>query len=277
MNFLFKFKKIGLALFFLFLLIYPKQCYLQEKPIVVIIPSYNNMKWYKKNLTSVLNQKYNNYRIIYINDCSTDNTGAAVQAFLRRKDKKRKVTFINNKQRLGALHNLYNAINKCANSEIIVTVDGDDWLFNSNVLHIINKIYTNNNVWLTHGTFTEFPSKTTSWSEPIPKSIINSNNFRDYKSPTHLRTFYAGLFKKIRKEDLLYQGRFWEMTWDMAIMLPMIEMAGNRHMFIDKILYVYNIANPINDNKVNSDLQTHYDHIIRNMPKYSVIKEDKIF
>ena len=45
-----------------------------EKPIVVVIPSYNNERWVENNLTSVFKQNYQNYRVIYVDDCSTDNT-----------------------------------------------------------------------------------------------------------------------------------------------------------------------------------------------------------
>jgi hypothetical protein len=45
--------------------------------------------------------------------------------------------------------------------------------------------------------------------------------------PSHLRTFYAWLFKKIKKE-LCYQGTFASMTGDIAMMLPMIKMTTIR-------------------------------------------------
>jgi len=48
--------------------------HIPEKPIVVVIPSYNNSKWCDWNLSSVFQQKYNNYRVVYIDDCSNDNT-----------------------------------------------------------------------------------------------------------------------------------------------------------------------------------------------------------
>ena len=69
-------------------------------------------------------------------------------------------------------------------------------------------------------------------------------------------------------EDLQYEGRFFSMTWDQAMMFPMIEMAGERHAFIPEITYVYNMSNPINDNKVDPQLQRDLEVFIRSKPPY---------
>src|SRR5258708_6051747 len=56
---------------------------LSEYAMAIVIPSYNNEKWYEKNLQTVLNQQYSNYRILYVNDCSTDDTGNLVEQYLK--------------------------------------------------------------------------------------------------------------------------------------------------------------------------------------------------
>ena len=56
--------------------------YGEQKPIVVIIPSYKNAQWYQRNLDSVCFQNYSNYRIIYIDDCSPDGTADLVQSYI---------------------------------------------------------------------------------------------------------------------------------------------------------------------------------------------------
>jgi hypothetical protein len=58
------------------------------------------------------------------------------------------------------------------------------------------------------------------------------------------------------------------MTWDQAMMFPMIEMAAERHAFISEPIYVYNMANPINDNKVDPQLQRDLEALIRAKPPY---------
>ena len=71
------------VLHLIFLFLFCKIC-AYEKHIVVVVPSRNNSQWYKKNLDSVLNQKYSNYQVIYIDDQSTDNNGILVENYLKK-------------------------------------------------------------------------------------------------------------------------------------------------------------------------------------------------
>jgi hypothetical protein len=63
------------------------------------------------------------------------------------------------------------------------------------------------------------------------------------------RTFYAWLFKKIKKEDLKaqnvsgYKGHFYPYSNDLAMMYPMLEMSGKHTVFIPKIAYIRNRSN----------------------------------
>lgn len=249
---------------------------LEEKPFVVIIPSYNNIKWYRSNLDSVLNQNYTNYRIIYVDDCSTDGTSEAVREYLNQTNSKVSIDFIVNYERVGAMANLYGAIHSCKDHEIAVLVDGDDWLYHDDVLKHLNEVYSSGEIWFTHGNLIEYPMGNVTWCEPIPTRVIESRTFREFKCPSHLRTFYVWLFKKIRLQDFLYKGEFLRMAWDMAIMYPLAEMAEERHAFVSDVNYAYNMSNPINDNKVDADLQNVLDRVIRNRPAYQRLDHTEI-
>lgn len=236
---------------------------------VVVIPSYKNIKWYEKNITSALTQNFNNYRVIYTDDCSPDGTGDAVEAFLEKNNKKDLVTFIRNSERIGALENLYNMIHSCEDDEIIVTLDGDDWFFGPNVLRKLDQVYSDPNVWMTWGQYKNLDGSP-GCSREIPRHVIASNSYRRYRwCSSHLRTFYTWLFKQIRKEDLLDKdGKFYPMGWDLVFMFPMLEMSGGRGRFIAEPLYVYNTDNPIQDWKTNIKLQQGTEMIIRKKPPY---------
>lgn len=242
----------------------------QTNKFVVIIPSYNNEEWYFKNLTSVLTQKYPHYRIIYIDDVSTDNTLQCVKNYIAQFDQENKITLIANQQRQGALANFYHTIHSCESNEIIVMLDGDDWLADENTLSILNNAYSDPQVWITYGQFKEYPSGRLGGARQLPDYVIKQRSYREYDwVTTHLRTFRAFLFHNIQKEDLMHNGAFFPMAWDLAIMFPILEMAGDHSKFISDILYIYNRATPINDNKVNVQLQMYLDQTIHHMPKYS--------
>lgn len=245
---------------------------LPEKPFAIIIPSYNNKNWYKRNLNSVFSQHYHNYRIIYIDDCSPDNTGQMVNEYIKLLNMEHKITVITNEERNGALANIYKAIHLCQPHEIIVNLDGDDWLAHPFVLNHLNAIYQDSNVWLTYGQFQWWPKNVPGFSHNVPTDILEQNKIRDYGWATSaLRTYYAGLYQKIKKEDLLYNDVFFPMAWDLAIMFPMIEMAGTHCKFVDEILYIYNTESNINDHKVNGTQQIDLGNIVRGKPRYSKI------
>ena len=249
-----------------------------EKKLVVIIPSYNNAQWYKKNIDSVLSQKYANYCVLYIDDCSPDKTGKLVKKYLSEKDTYNRVKLIQNKKRVGAMANWYTAIHSCADSDIIVSLDGDDWFAHDTVLQRINKEYSDPHVWLTYGNYVTWPRESKGVCKPIPSFICWSNLFRNYPwVSTHLRTFYAALFKKIDKNDLMDNGVFLSVLCDWAMMYPMLEMAGKHICFISDVLYVYNTGNPINDSKVDLQKMLYYERVIRTKSRYRSLQGELLF
>jgi len=113
-----------------------------DKNFVIVIPSYKNSQWCEKNISSALNQNYNNFRIIFTDDNSSDDTFDKVEKIVRNHPKSDKCSIHKNKVRIGALENLYNMIVRCNDEEIVITLDGDDWLAHDNVLATLNRVYS---------------------------------------------------------------------------------------------------------------------------------------
>lgn len=254
-----------------------KKKYIQDKEFVIVTASYKNAEWYKRNLDSIFNQKYSNYRIIYIDDASPDNTGKLVQDYIIECGMQDKTTFIQNELRQGCpLANIHKATYLCQPHEIIVIVDGDDWLTHDNVLNRLNEIYQDPDVWCTYGQFIWFPFDIEGFAFATNEGVIANNSIRSAAwNITHLRTYYAGLYHKIALDDLLYEGRFYPMTGDLAIMYPIIEMAGRHAQFVPDVIYYYNAENMLNENKVNLDLQGKCGHHILCREPYKPL--DKLF
>jgi glycosyltransferase involved in cell wall biosynthesis len=219
----------------------------KEKLIEVIIPSYNNRFIYKKNLSSVLTQKYTNYHITYIDDCSTDGTGDLVSKFIKNNNLEKKITLIKNEKNIGALANIHKAVHMCHDESIVVLLDGDDWFAKKDtILSLINKMYSAKDIWLTCGNFTLFPkSLVCSQDSSIPHYIKNCEQTMGIIAP--VRTWYAWLFKKIGFEYFLYEGEFFSTCSDFAYIVPMRELAEERNLFIPDILYTYNVSGQQHD------------------------------
>lgn len=246
----------------------------KSRHIVVVTCSYNNRHIYDKNLDSILSQDYDNFNLVYIDDRSWDGTYTLVKQYIRDHNCDDRILLICNRNRQLALANLYENIHRCNKESIIVLVDGDDWFTDSKVLSFINETYQNSNVWLTYGQFIIHPEGDKGFNVPYPLEIVQRNGFRYYAhTASHLRTFYAGLFHHIFIDDLKFQGEFFPMCYDLAIMFPMLEMARTHFKFIDVPLLVYNNSNPLNDHKVDKHMQRKLDLIIRARTCYREISD----
>jgi len=245
-----------------------------HKEIVVVTASYNNKEWYKQNLDSIFSQDYPYFSVIYIDDVSPDGTGDLVEAYLKDHPQGHRVTLIKNEERCGALANQYHAIHSCDDKAIIVIADGDDFFADETVLSYVAQVYEHEDVWLTYGQFKCWRGGSRVYCQPASPCVIKKNLFRASRSYlSHLRTFYAALYKKIKLEDLLYQGDFFSVNADMATMYPMVEMACNGHfMCMPKVLYLYNNSNPINDHRVNRKEQLSLEKFIRNKKPYEALE-----
>lgn len=244
-----------------------------EKPFVIVVPSYNHEAYCEQNILSIVNQQYGNFRIIFIDDGSKDETYERVKALIDRSQNKDKVTLLKNWESQGALKNLYTAIHTCKADEIIVPVDGKDLMAHPFVLKKLNKIYANAEIWMTYGNYLDYPSykQKPRLCQKFPKSVLRSHRFRHYKWVTaHLHTFYAGLFQKISPEHLTRDGTFLPVAGEIAMMIPMLEMAAGHFQFIDDVLYLHNRTHPLNERIV---LQNSYDRYVRSLPSYQPLEQ----
>ncbi len=249
------------------------KAYVQDPYFVVVICSYNNSAWYRNNLDSVFMQDYLNYHVIYIDDYSSDQTAELVACYIQEKKLAHQVTLIRNNSRFYKLANIYSAVHQCNDTDIIIELDGDDWLSDCHVLSYLAQVYRDSTVWLTYGSYKQWPQPGAIHCRKIHPTIIQTNAFRRYPWVTGaLRTYYAGLFKKIKQEDLQENGIFFEVAADVAYMFPMLEMSASHSYFIAKILYIYNTASTINDFKQHAIRQWQVAEIIRNKESYTPLE-----
>ncbi len=233
----------------------------------IVVPLFNAEKYIEKCLNSIINQSYKKFQVQVVDDCSGDSSYEIASSIC--KDHKN-LKMLRNPRRIGALNNISNLLStkiKKPTKTIDLIIDGDDYLYSGDVFHIIKEKYIQTNCLITYGS--HISSKGVQ-GKKYPRLVREFNLFRKYFwYGSHLRTFRHDLWLAINPKDLLNKNQeFYSVAWDLAIMLPMLEMAGNRQEFISDVLYAYNDNNPISDHRIRRKEQIQSAREIRQKKIY---------
>ncbi len=247
----------------------------------VIVPSYNSLKWIKKTLDSIKKQAYSAYDVCVIDDASTQVGQQDLIAHYCQTatTKQQRWHAILHTQNQGALANIVEGIKALnpTDEDVILLVDGDDWLYNKQVFSKIAMAYQQQAVLMTYGQFVTYPRWQKGWCRPISTDLLNKKNFRQADFVfSHLRTFKYKIWKLIKEHDLKDdQGNYFKTAWDLAILYPLLEMTGGTScQFIEEFLYVYNMANPLNDCIAHTKLQADTANFIRAKQPYAQLFDE---
>jgi len=233
----------------------------------IVVPVFNAEKYIEKCLNSILKQSYKRFQVQVVDDCSSDYSYEIASSICQDKDN---FKVFKNNRRIGALHNISKLLNtkiKEPSKTIDLIIDGDDYLYSSDVLNIVEEKYVQTNCLITYGSHI---SSTGVKGKKYPSLVREFNLFRKYFwYASHLKTFRHDLWLSLNNQDLLNKnGEYFSVASDLAIMFPLLEMAGNRQEFISEILYFYNEDNPISDHKIRRKEQILAAKEIRQKNKY---------
>ncbi len=207
---------------------------------VILVTQRNAAPYIRKCLDSVISQSWTNYEVIIMDDGSDDGTWEIIQKEYPQ------FQAIHTQKQKYHIRNFIAGIHLAATNkdDIIVFLSGDDYLYSTDVLEYLNQVY-GKDIWMTYGNFIRT-------SGLHGKGCFDIEDTRKYRKSgkwlaSHLVTCRKKLFDAIKDEDLRYSnGEYPNNSFDCAMLYPMIEMCGQRHMrFVDKILYVYNDQNPV--------------------------------
>lgn len=217
----------------------------------IISPTYNAVDWITHHLQTVKNQTYKKYEHVVIDDRSTDGTSRILESWAGQ------ITYFKNDEHKGAAYSHWRATeylrDRC---DIIIHLDGDDWLLHNRVFEIIVGAYKDPNVMVTYGGYLP-----TDLSFPLvymhPSKLEPRDAIRNGWTYSHLRTFRSQLAKHLTELDFKDDSGNWlSSAADVAIMSPIIELAGlSRVKRIETFLCQYNRFSNINDDKIMLDKQ----------------------
>jgi glycosyltransferase involved in cell wall biosynthesis len=205
--------------------------------ISVILPTYNggtrgDGKYLKQAIESVLNQTYENFGLIIINDGSKDNTEEIIQSY-----KDNRIIYLKHESNKG-LPSARNTGLKKATGEYIAFVDDDDYYYKNKLEEQINFMIENNiNVCVCNGDIVDKNKNKLRTTNNL-KSSINTEDIFLYTNtisvfPTTLM-INRSVFKEVGyfKEYLRYSE-----DWDFMIRVSY----KYQILVLSKILFAYRI------------------------------------
>jgi len=218
-----------------------------------------------------MSQTHKDFMCYITHDLSTDNSVKLVKEFI--KNDNRFILLDDSDKKLYQAGNFDRVIRNnpsIGDNEVLIEVDGDDYLPDTNVFNRINELYKDENVWIANGSF--------SYSNGHPgfsQKQTNLDNLRGARfTASHIRTWRAFLWRNIKEEDLRDgDGNYWQWSGDLCFMFPMLEMSGEEHYrFMTDVNYMYNAENPINEHKVDMSMVTDHATKIRNKTPYDKLE-----
>ena len=167
----------------------------------------------------------------------------------------------------------FQILTECLKSEapdtIVVSLDLDDWLARPDALAIVQK-HHDDGAWMTWGSF-KFSDGRKGFA-----SDFSGDARTEPWVLTHLKSYRAGIFNRIRVDDLKMGGEWLTHARDLAVMLPAYEMCPpERRHFIDEVLYVYAYEHSTEfrgPESVRQHERTCVAHV-RSRPRYEIVEK----
>lgn len=187
----------------------------------IIIPNYNEEKYIRRCLESIFNQTINklNYEVIVIDDGSTDSSMDIIKEY--------NVKLLNS-NRLGAGGARNKGID-VAKGKYIILLDGDDYLYENNVLEKLDKELDNQDI-----VFVKYKQILGQEEKIVEENNLNTLEEQIYKSNHFCCTLKC--FKKELAEDIRYKNKSYHE--DISFTLELMCKAKTL-LYFNEILYVY--------------------------------------
>ena len=215
--------------------------------IIVTVTLYNSADIVERTLSSIMGQSYKNFVCYITDDISTDNSADVVEKFIEGDDRFHLIRNTEKRYQVGNYDLICRDTVDIDDEDIVVEVDGDDWLANSKVFERVIETYNGGDIWISNGSF-KYADGRMGFSQPV--TDLKTLRHGPYTA-SHLRTWKIFLWRAMKPEDLRDEnGDWWSAACDLIFMYDMFEMAGLEHYtFMDTIHYIYNDQNPINEHK----------------------------
>ena len=194
--------------------------------ISVIVPVYNTSKYLSKCIDSLINQTFDDYEIIFINDGSTDNSANVIKKY-----KNSKIKLINKKNEGQALAR--NLGIKKAKGDYIMFVDSDDYIDKDTLKITYKKALETKADIVCFDNYLVINDKIT---DNIIKKIEGEDNLK-----TFILNNSGPCFKLIKKEIIQRNNLYFPSlnAYEDIAIVPSYSLFANKIVAINDKLYYY--------------------------------------
>lgn len=206
---------------------------------IIISSGVNCVSYIHNCLRSVKHQQYGNFKAVFIDDGSTDET----KNFLTESVRDDRFIIESYPDNTGAAKRRWDAIKKYATDpeDIILLLGLDDQLVDNTLLTI--KEYYDSGAWMTYGNWIDQAGmKLPEGFLEYPDEIHETRDYRKvYYRSTAPNTFKRFLFDQLTEEDFKVDGEWVRATTESSLMFSCLEMCGKERIgIITQPIYIYN-------------------------------------
>lgn len=216
----------------------------------VISVGWDTQHWFKQTLESVLMQDDENFEVSIVDDHSPGNQGIDILNWVndrRVKNDDRWIVQLNGKRKY-PVRNQYEGIRSMnpQDGDVIVFLDLDgDRLAHPGVFTMLKKLYDDGTL-LTYGGYVPVPNPGTT---PSACRYPGDVSVRDYTRNVatrfnHLRTVKWDVLKHVPESYFKRDGEWLIRGTDYAVMVPCLELVGERYTCVHDVIMYYNHNQP---------------------------------
>jgi glycosyltransferase involved in cell wall biosynthesis len=220
---------------------------------VFVVPFRNCRPFLRECAESLLSQNHRDWVAFFRDDMSEDGGREEIPEDSR-------IFHQVTERRLGGLGNVHHGIvdNGLRAEDVVCILDGDDYLTRPDAMDTVARIYSERDCLLSYGQYSMNGS--TGHCRAYSKREFDMIREIDFIA-SHLKTFRYSLYMEAMRQDpscsryLDSEGAFFDMAWDIALMTPLMEVAGfDRVAFNPEAIYHYRLHS-MNEHQVSSSRQ----------------------
>ena len=216
--------------------------------VSIIMPSWNTEQFISETIQSVINQTYQNWELIIVDDCSTDNTDAVVASF-----KDDRIKYLHNDKNSGAALTRNKAMRE-ARGEWIAFLDSDD-LWTPDKLEKQVRFMNENSYVLSYTEYEKIDEEDNALNIYVTgPEKVNKRKMYNYDYIGQLTMMYsAKYFGLIQIKDIKKNN-------DYAIRLQLFKKPNTEAFLLKENLAKYRVRKKsISHDKLRKKLKSHFD------------------